>query len=45
METVSFLEAYKNQKRNDSDDMRQYCQRFAAVSKLLVGKGELSRYE
>ena len=45
METLSFLEAFKNQKRKDGDDMRQYCRRFAAVSKLLVQRGELSRYE
>jgi hypothetical protein len=45
METLRFLETFKNQKRNDGDDMRIYCLRFATISKRLVEKGELSRYE
>jgi hypothetical protein len=45
MKTLGFLETFKNQKRTEKDDMRQYCQRFAAISKPLVARGELSRYE
>ena len=45
MQTVGFLEAFKNQKRSGGDDMRQYYEIFAVLSRRLVQRGELGRYQ
>ena len=44
MQTRAFLEAYKNQKRGETHDLRGLCRYFTLVSNALVKRGELDEY-
>ena len=40
----AFLESYKDKERTSEDDVRNFCRKFGAISKVLIGQEKLDIY-